>query len=386
MHARSSIAPYVSIDRTRAFGSAMLEDLPVGPPVEMQLAGHHGLARWRPNDLQRACGIAEATVSIPEGRALPLLPILRSGAHYDRHQAWYPTGRFRGTWTLMELHDLEERGEGEVEQLHRVVTFEAKPIFRPVINTIRRLEPDLAQHLPAKRLEHLLYGKCSRGLSIGKLGSVSGLRPGLAQDLMDDTTQARVEGRMQVRTFPLPKGITPLNPLMSIHGRMSLAPAVGSMERPDRSAIITARNRVAMARMVRDLSQAIAPEERPGTRIGRIYVDGLDIEARPEQIPALVGATIRRSGPRMQIFRAGALLAHADDGSITVEGAGLVPPGASPEELRKALEHMTQVDQGPFSGGRIWAGDGEDPRMSDGATSEPLHLEAELVKMLGFGA
>lgn len=386
VHVRSSLSPYVSIDRTRAYGSAMMEDLPVGPPVEVQLSGPHGLARWRPNDLQRACGLAEATVTVTEGQALPLLPILRSGVHYDRHQAWYPTGRFRGTWTLMELRDLEDRGEGEVEQLHRVITFEAKPIFRPVINTIRRLEPDLSRHLPAKRLEHLLYGKCSRGLSLGKFGSVSGLRPGLAQDLMDDSTQSRVEGRMQVRAFPLPKGITARNPLLSIHGRMSLEPAAGSMERPDRSAIITARNRVAMARMVRTLSSAVAPNERPGSRIGRIYVDGLDIEALPHQIPALEGATVRRHGPRMQIFRAGALLATAPDGSIEVEGAGLVPPGASPEELRKALEHMTQVDQGPFSGGRIWTGDGEDPRMNGGATSEPLHLEADLVRMLGFGA
>ena len=383
VHARSSLEPYVSIDRVRAYGEAMMGELPVGLPADIPLSGR-GTDRWNQRDLMRACGIAEASVFVRRDLSVPLLPLLKSDVRYDRSRTIYPTGTFKGTWTLEELAKLEESGFGSVTDLHRVITFDTRPLFRGLISYLRRIEGDLP--IQMKRLEHMLYGKCARGLSLGRIGSGPTFAPCIASDLLDDRAMKRIDGRIEVRSYGLKAGGGyPRHPLYKITAKLSARAERGTMDRPDRSAIITARNRCAMVDIIQKLDAALKPK-RSGSYIGRIYVDGIDIEANIKDIPPIDRAIIKSHGPSMRIFRSGAIYAREHNGDEIVEGAGLISRGGCLEELEDALDHSPDADGGPLAAGRVWEReDGEvDPRRTIGRTSHPPHIDYSLAHMLGF--
>jgi len=386
VHSRTTLAPWVSLDRDRAYGVAMLEPMPCGAPGEVPLGGL-GLERWRPRDLMRACGIVDATVRIDAGPFVPLLPLHAAGPRYDRARTIYPTGSFRGAWTAMELAALEEMGAGRVERIHRMVTFQARPVLEPSIRYLRRMEGVLP--CPTKRLEHLLYGKCARGLGLTRIASAPSTRACLPRDLLDDRTLRRLDGRVVVRSHGLAgddgKRLEFVHPLWAVSGRMSPAVERGTMDRPDRSAFVTSHNRVAMARLVRVLDEALKPA-RSGAFVGRIYVDGIDIEARPEDVPSVPGVSMRGHGETLQIYRAAMYAGRDARNRRFVEGGSVLPQARDEAALVAALRATPEAIGGPFAEGRLWrsVGDGTDPRFLSDERSEPLHVDADLVAQLGF--
>jgi len=384
LHARTSLEPFVSIDRTRAYGQAMLGKLPSGSPYEAPLPGPLGLKRWRPRDLMGMAGVAVATVHVEPGPLVPLLPVLKRHNRFERARTIYPVGTFRGAWCSHELAALERSGRGKVTELHRFVGFDQVPVLAPAIRYVRSLESDLP--IAAKRLEHMLYGRCARGLSLNRLGTgPSGRRP-MPRDLLDSRTARRLKGHVDLRHCPLRiQRSTVRHPVMRLTGQLSAQSEWGTMDRPDRSAWITATNRVAVLHLIEDLDAALGVD-RSGSYVGRIYVDGIAIEATPDQVPEMPGSEVRRHGPSMHIYRSGAVVARLTDGSVEVEGAGLVPAGSTEKELLAALQHMPDPDGGPFAGGRFWPAtpNVEDPRSSPGVVSEPPEVDLESLAALGF--
>lgn len=386
VHVKTSLAPYVSLDRTRAYGQALLGDLPSGAPTEIDLK-HRPLDQWSPAALMRAMGIAEATVYVEPGPLTPLLPVMRWHTSFQRTKTLYPTGTLRGHWTLAELAHLEQSNRGRIEKLHRVVVFGKARPFSPLIRYIRRIEPDL-EGVRVKRLEHMLYGQCAKGLVLSRMASSrSDLRP-IPSDILDSRTLERMTTRVEVKKYGLPKGKAPSLPLFEVRGELSPGAPHGTMDRPDRSAWITSINRIEMCHIIDQLDKALAPE-RSGDYIGRIYVDGIDIEATPAQLPTLQGVEVRRTGPRMQIYRAGVYVAELEDGTEFIEDAGLLE-GADPtrHDLEVTLEHKPDMDGGPLAGGRHWAHvpGSPDPRMYPNQTSHPLHLDLQLIRALGLSS
>ena len=81
-------------------------------------------------DLRRATsgwlGFVEAEVYVPDECYLPPLPCKHRG------KLIFPTGRFGGVWSSVELSLLEQVG-GRVEKYHRSVWFRGRPIFTDYI-------------------------------------------------------------------------------------------------------------------------------------------------------------------------------------------------------------------------------------------------------------
>jgi hypothetical protein len=384
IHARTTLTPFLQLDRNRAYGNAMLEDLPCGSPYDVTIPPKNSLARWRPRDLMSATGIMEATVSVFDGPAVPLFPLLRPHIALDKNKILYPTGKFRGTWCTEELAYMEQTGKGRVETIHRAVTFEPRPVLAIIIKYIRSIEKDLP--IKVKRLEHILYGLCARTPALHRfatgypggsplLGDL--LQPQMLQRLGPDTTirHYRVQGRQP-----------PRHPVYQISGKIIGKAPRGTMDRPDRSAWITMRNRVEISKIIDILDASLNPKQS-GEYIGRIYVDGLDIEATPDQIPKIDGTSIQRYGPRINIFRSAAWISKNNDGSKSMEAAGFqLPPQCTEEDLVKIIRHDVDRDSGPFAGGRYWPSvkDEVDPRMCDNQRSKPFHLDETLARLLGF--
>jgi hypothetical protein len=384
VHARTSLEPFLTIDRDRAYGSAMLEDLPSGLPVEVSLK-EHGMHRWRPRDLQSMTGIAEATVTVHPGPLVPLLPIMRWHPLTRRTKTIYPTGQLRGVWCLHELLYLEQSGRGKVEQLHKVFTFQPRPVFAPIIRYIRRIEPDLP--IKVKRLEHMLYGSCARTLQMRRFATgYDGGQP-LLGDVVEPHIMRRLGPDATIRNYALPGTAGASHRLYQVSGKVTGKAPRGTMDRPDRSAWITATNRIEMAKMIDQLDAVLKPE-RSGAYLGRIYVDGMDVQARPDQVPTMDGASLRRHGSQVRIYRAGAYVAHCHDKSTVIEATGThLPNDCTEDDLTKALNRGIDLqDTGPFAGGRAWprVKGHDDPRMLPNQQSEPLHLDLEMVRMLGF--
>jgi len=395
VHARTQIEPYVSLDRGRAFGQAMLEPLPCGDPADLPVHGD-GLSRWRPNDLMRATGVAVATVRVFPGPLVPLLPVLKPRPSFDRTRVVYPVGQFSGVWCLHELAALESSGRGQVEKISRVVTFQSVPVFAGIIRYLRKICQDLP--VSEKRLEHMLYGKCARGLGMVRLGMGPSGRRSVPSDLLDDRFLGRMTGRIDMRPCAVKKWAGPDksgHPLMRVSGYLNMRAEWGSMDRPDRSAWITSSNRVAMGRIIESLD-TILGVGRSGEYIGRIYVDGMDIQCRDDQLGDFDLAEVRRCGSSASIYRSGAVVADLDDGTVEVEGSGLVPRGSSVNDLLAALQHAPDPDGGLFAGGRVWiTGEnadgsprprGTDPRLVPGAYSEPPELGQLTLDAMGYGA
>jgi hypothetical protein len=384
VHAQTSIAPFVSIDRKRAYGEAMLEELPSGKPAEIDL-GHRDLSRWTPVALMRALGIAEATVKVKMGPLVPLMPIMRMNQQYYRSSTMYPTGTLRGAWTLNELAYLESSGRGQVEKFHRVVVFEKAKPFAGMIRYLRRLEPQLTA-VRMKRLEHMLYGRCARSLSMSRFASSRrDVRP-IPSDIVNNRTLERLTSRVHLHRYGLRGYKAPSLPLYELRGVLSEQAQPGTMDRPDRSAWITSHNRIAMCRLIDQLDEKFKVE-RSGEYIGRIYVDGMDIQATTADLPELPGVSIKQTGESMRIYRAGVYTAELDDSNVVIEDGGLFQGGGGTiKDLEILLEGRPDPDGGPLAGGRRWSHvDGfEDARMVPGLVSEPLHLDLDVVRGLGF--
>lgn len=386
VHARTSIAPYVSIDRRRAYGEAMLEELPSGSPVELD-ENRRSLSRWTPTALMRTVGIAEATVYVEMGPMVPLLPIMRLNAQFYRSSTMYPTGRIRGAWTLRELAYLEQSGRGRVEEFHRIFVFEKALPFASMIRYLRKIEPHI-EGVKVKRLEHMMYGRCARSLSMSRLASSrSDIRP-IPSDLVDSRTLERLTTRVQIKRYGLKGYKTPSLPLYELRGTLSEEAQPGTMDRPDRSAWITSHNRVEMCRLIDRLDSSMGAS-RSGEYIGRVYVDGIDIQAVPSQLPDLPGAVVKGYGSSMRIYRAGIYVANDSSGNTVMEDGGLLHGlGGTVRDLETTLNGRPDPDGGPLAGGRRWPRieDVDDSRMEPDVVSEPLHIDLEVVKGLGFSS
>lgn len=389
IHARTELRPYVSLDRKRAYGNAMLKHLPAGQAAEVKMGSGpavQSLHRWRPNDLMKMFGVAEATVKVHEGPFISLLPVLQQASRFDRARTIYPLGRFRGSWCLHELAYLEESGRGRVEQLHQVVVFQQRPVLASIIRYLRRIEDDLP--ILVKRLEHILYGKCARSLGMCRIGSVTRMRAPMPSDLLDPRATRRVRGSVSIRPYGLRsrEGQAVRHPLYKAVATMSPVSEWGSVDRPDRAAWIVATNRIAMSRVIDALDHDLGAS-RSGEFVGRVYVDGLDIEASLDDVAKVMDAEVRRSGPSMRIYRSGAFVARTDEGAEVVEGAGLIAHGSTSEQLLAAIRQSPDIDGGPFAGGRSWTFSSgvADPRMLSGQASEPLVVTPDVMNSLGFG-
>jgi len=389
VHSRTTLEPFVSLDRDRAYGAAMLDFLPSGEATEIDL-GMRPMLRWAPSGLMRSMGITEATVQVEMGPVVPLLPITRYSHVPGKTRTLHPTGTLRGYWTTAELAYLEESGKGRVEQLHRVVVFEKAKPFAGIIRYLRMMEK-LLPMVKMKRLEHMQYGRCARALSLSRFSSTRGdVRP-MPGDIVDSRTLDRLTSRVEISRFHRKNVASPPKelPLHMISGKLSEETPPGTMDRPDRSAWITAANRIAMQRIIDQLDDVLKPE-RSGEYIGRIYVDGIDIQASPDQIPKMQGVSVRRTGRRLDIYRSNAYVAHLDDGSQFIEAGSHIQCVEKVEDLVKTLESSAEdrEDGGPLAGGRHWeAVEGcEDPRLLSHQGSEPLHLDLAVVDMLGFSA
>lgn len=381
LHCRTTLAPYVRIDRQRAYGEAMLSEIPSGSPVLTEDA----MAKWTPHKLMRMTGICDATVVVKEGPVVPLLPVLRWNAAYDRSRSLHPTGTFRGAFVLEELAFLEESGTGHVQEFHKVYAFEKSKALAPVIRWLRRLEPDLEHLVLVKRLEHVLYGTQSRSLTFRRFGSVPSYREPVLQDVLDSRTLERVRSRVSMYRMPVKSD--PALPIFEIRGTYSMSAPHGTMDRPDRSAHVTARNRIEVARLLRLLDERLKAG-RSGEYVGRIHVDGVDVEATAEAVGKLPeGWQFREEGRKIDIHRSNVTISVGHDGVERIDDGGLLRKEApSRKRLMQILEFTADPDGGPLASGRFWppVEDEEDPRLLLGQRSEPIDFAPGAFDGLGF--
>ncbi len=381
LHARTTLAPFVRIDRQRAYGEAMLEDMPSGSPVLTD----DPMQKWTPNKLMRMCGIADATVLVKDGPVVPLLPVLRWNAAFDRSRALHPTGTFRGAFVLEELAYLEESGRGTVTELHKVYVFEKSRPLGPVIRWLRRLEPDLEHLVLGKRLEHMLYGTQSRSLTFRRFGTVPSYREPVLQDILDSRTLERVRSRVSM--FRMPVKTDPMLPIFEIRGTYSMSAPHGTLDRPDRSATITARNRIEVSKFISHLDDKLRAK-RSGEYVGRVHVDGIDLEATSAQIGKLPeGWQLRDEGKRIDIYRSNVHVSIDLDGATHIDDGGLLRgEAASRERLLQVLEFTADPDGGPLASGRYWpvVEGQEDPRLLSDQRSEPIDFAPGAFDGLGF--
>ena len=429
VHARTRLSPFVRLDLVRAYGEMMLGPLPSGPPARVPLR-RTGLDRWRPRDLMRACGIARATVRLKPGALVSLLPVV-GGSHRDRGshrdgesrreprtelagpeqrnpfgrpQTIYPAGFCQGTWTLAELAWIEATGKGTVETIHEVVVFEPRPVLAPVIRYLRQMESDrTCPPLAMKVLEHVLYGQCARTLTTSRLMTPGRWGHVLARDLAEDRVARRLLPGAHVGPYPVElRGREPVHRVWEVRGVLSAEDEHGGTDRPDRAAWITAQSRLEVWRLIDCLDNLLSGSRpqcgsRPGEAIGRVYVDSLDVQARPDQVASLLEGENPRirmqcHGPEIRIYRAGAFAADLHDGTTTVAAAGLDLVEGTEKEMLQMLSSVTLVGRGAFAEGRWWPSarsvgldPGDDPRTAPrDVVSEPPYLDAEGARSLGF--
>lgn len=117
---------------------------------------------------------------------------------------------------------------------------------------------------------------------------------------------------------------------------------------------------------------------RSGQFVGRIYVDGIDIEATPEQVGVPPkGWQLREHGSKMEIYRAGVFSSVRSDGVEEVEDGGmLLDEKPSREKLLRLIKYSADADGGPLASGRYWpkstSRETSDPRLLPNVFSEPI--------------
>lgn len=149
------------LDVHRAYLKALYDPLPVYGVYRGQKIGGwytHDDLRWP--KIRHMTGFVEATVHVRGsiGLDLPPLPV------HTMLGTIYPTGIIRGTWSIGQVVDAEERGEIEVREVHE---FCYAPILEPIFSDLA----DLFEHLPQPLGKHLytrFWGKLgSRGGYVG---------------------------------------------------------------------------------------------------------------------------------------------------------------------------------------------------------------------------
>ena len=386
VHVRSSLEPYVTVDRHRAFGEALRQELPSGAAIPVDIKGK-GLHRWGPHDLMRSCGIASATVRVETESRVPLLPISKPDPQPMRNIVIHPIGTFRGTWCLHELAHLESSGHGYVEAIHKAVVFDSRPIYRPLIDKLRSIEKDLAPVL-VKRLEHVVYGRCAKSPILSRIASTPSWHAPRIADMLDDRAALRIGKDFVIDRFRIGKSETPIrgpfaHELSHIVARIEGRPEAGGSERPDRSAWVTATNRIAVWDLVDHVSRHLG-SARIGDHVGRIYVDGVDFEATPEQINLPEGCELRDHGRMMHVLRAGVIVAESSKGVTRIEAAGIPTDDTDLDSLRMVLKLAPQSFVERSYEGRSWPEGEDDPRLAPGAVSSPIEMTLERQAEMGF--
>lgn len=103
------------------------------------------------------CGITSATVEVPEGTYLPVLPVREGG------KLIFPTGRFKGRWANIEL--LEAFNAGATIEIHSQYLYESEPFLAPFVHTFYKLRQaaieagDAFKSYAYKILLNSVYGK-----------------------------------------------------------------------------------------------------------------------------------------------------------------------------------------------------------------------------------
>lgn len=121
---------------------------------------------WRKGRDVEAPGVLDATVQVPAGVRFPLLPFRVKG------KLCFPTGRFRGHWTTLELREAIRRDSARIERVHGGVIFQDTD--RPFGEYVRALYPKRPRDGSArdhafKLLLNSLWGKFGQGNETVKL-------------------------------------------------------------------------------------------------------------------------------------------------------------------------------------------------------------------------
>lgn len=109
------------------------------------------------SDMSKGKGMAEVTVSMPQGVFVPPLPHRTAN-----DELWYPVGVFRGVWTYDEIRRAESMG-ATVLKVHKATGCNTmiRP-FNQFVETLyakRKLAKDESERLFLKILMNALYGK-----------------------------------------------------------------------------------------------------------------------------------------------------------------------------------------------------------------------------------
>jgi hypothetical protein len=151
------------IDVHRAYLAALFQEVPVlGRDEAGRVGGYFTTDDRRWNSIRTLTGFVDASVRVYGDRkdpnGLPPLAVhLGAGATYAR-------GLLRGTWTIAEVRDAEERGEIEILAVHQYCF---APVTRPLFAEAAEFFSGLPQPL-GKSLYQRFWGKLgSRGGFIG---------------------------------------------------------------------------------------------------------------------------------------------------------------------------------------------------------------------------
>jgi len=127
---------------------SMTYDLPAYPMGEVKKVSEQNL-----NDF----GVTEATVTVPVGTYLPVLPV------YDGGKLLFPVGKFRGRWTNLEL--IQAINAGASLKIHAQYLFEPVAFMKPFVETFFGLrqeaisDGDAFKSFAYKILTNSAYGK-----------------------------------------------------------------------------------------------------------------------------------------------------------------------------------------------------------------------------------
>lgn len=141
-------------DINSSYVAAMREDMPIESRIEMSSIdwSYYG----------DKSGFAEVDVFIPQECEIPPLP----HKSQKTRKLMFPTGRFRGVWSLEELRLLShERVNGKILKVHRCVWFQKRPMFTEMVDTLWTMrnknlsDYDEGLSMMAKLMGNALYGK-----------------------------------------------------------------------------------------------------------------------------------------------------------------------------------------------------------------------------------
>lgn len=335
----------VQVDVHRAYLAALREEMPiVGRGEDGRVVG----GWWTDEDLRwarvrRHFGFVDCRVRVagdlhdPEG--LPPLPV-----HVGTGIV-FPTGTFRGVWTIAQVREAEERGEVEVLEVYQYAfSNRRQPIFAELADFFDQLPAPLA-----KRLYTRFWGKF-------------GMRGGYVAEVRDKPVDGEIpSGGMWWRYEGIALGDT-------------AAPAT---YRPDIAAFVATFNH----RRVIETARGLAPGSTVAVHVDAIWTTdvvvarGLVRQPGPDGIPPKPRAgdwKVKREG-RLRFYGVGA---YNHDGHLAASGYDPLVHGPLTEErLRRWVGAGEAVRRRMLLDARAWKGD---PARDAGATSHPPRLEQDV--------